>query len=120
MNSLSSLLTKILEQKGNDDVEEIKVDLKRVIVPNFGIDKADLGYINYLFKHYQNEINYIDSKMSLLPNGFGGQQISLVENIRNYLIKIAIIRICNEKEIEYSIEKINNSNYCLGLFSDLN
>ena len=50
--------------------------------------------------------------------GFGNNQdgnISSVENIRNYLIKIAIIRICNQKSIQYQIENMNDPNYCINL-----
>jgi hypothetical protein len=115
MNNVSLLITKILEQKGKDDVEEVKVDLKRVVVPNFGYDKADLGYIEYLFKYYQNEINYINSSVRRSPNNFRTHQISPIEDIRKYLIKIAIIRICKEEEINVIIEQMDNLNYCIGL-----
>lgn len=115
MNDVTLLITKILEQKEKADIEEVKIDLKRIIVPDFGCDKADFGYIEYLFKYYQNEINYINSMKTILPNNFGGYQMSQIENIRNYLIKIAIIRICKEKGINVIIEQMDNPNYCMSL-----
>lgn len=41
--------------------------------------------------------------------------MSQIENIRNYLIKIAIIRICKEKGINVIIEQMDNPNYCMSL-----
>jgi hypothetical protein len=115
MNNVELLITKILEQKVKDDVEEVKLDLKRVVVLNFGCDEADLGYIKYLFKHYQNEINCINFSIRKSPNNFRQYQISPIEDIRNYLIKIAIIRICKEKDTNVIIEQMNNLDYCIDL-----
>lgn len=115
MDKLRTLITNILKEKCGDDVEEVKLDLKRVLVSDFGADKADLGYIEYLWKHYQNDISIIESAKSLITNNFSLNQTSMVENIRNYLIKIAIIRICKQRNIDVIIGRMDNIDYCLEL-----
>lgn len=115
--NIEELILKILEQKNDSDIEEIKVDLNRVCMQGFGSDQFDIGYIDYLYKHYNNEIQTIRS----VPIGVGSnlinRQISRVEDIRNYLIKIAIIRICNKKLIQYEIQIMDDINYCMGLLN---
>lgn len=117
MNNVNELILKILKYNSDSDIDEIKVDLPRVCSQGFGNDQEDIGYISYLFKHYSREINIINStnmssiRMNVMSNG----NISSVENIRNYLIKIAIIRICNQKSIQYQIQNMNDPNYCINL-----
>jgi len=81
--NIEELILKILEQKNDSDIEEIKVDLNRVCMQGFGSDQFDIGYIDYLYKHYNNEIQTIRS----VPIGVGSnlinRQISRVEDIRN-------------------------------------
>lgn len=75
-----------------------------------------MKYVEYLFKHYENEINYMNS---IFPRTFVGYSISPIQNIRNYLIKILLIRECTAKSIDYEIEKINSVEYCNELLNNL-
>ncbi len=115
--NLEALLLKLLEYKNNNDIEELKVDLKRICDPWFGNDQIDNGYIDYLYKHYNNEIQYIYNSLISSGNTINDMQISRKENIRNYLIKIAIIRICNKEAIQYEIHRMNDANYCAELLN---
>ena len=51
-------------------------------------------------------------------NVMNNRNISIVEDIRNYLIKIAIIRICNQKSIQYQIQNMNDPNYCISIIDE--
>ena len=113
MDNVKELILKILKYKSDSIIDEIKVDLQRVCIQGFGSNQEDIGYICFLFKHYAQEISFIESRT--LPIGINNGTISNVENIRNYLIKIAIIRVCNQKMIEYHIENMNDPNYCINL-----
>ena len=104
--NIEELILKILEQKNDSDIEEIKVDLNRICMPGFGYDQLDMGYVEYLYKHYNNEIQTIRNVPIGVGNNLINRQISRVEDIRNYLIKIAIIRICNKKLKEWTISII--------------
>ena len=115
--NIEELILKILEQKNDSDIEEIKVDLNRVCMQGFGSDQFDIGYIDYLYKHYNNEIQAIRSVSIGVGKILINRQISRVEDIRNYLIKIAIIRICNKKLIQYEIRRMDDISYCMGLLN---
>ena len=115
--NIDELILKILEQKNDSELEEIKVDLSRICVAGFGNDKFDLGYIDYLYKHYNKDIQVIYNIQSALANSMDNIQVSKVINIRNYLIKIAIIRICSKKGIQCEIQKMDDINYCMGLLN---
>ena len=117
MDNVKELILKILKYKSDSIIDEIKVDLQRVCIQGFGNNQEDIGYIYFLFKHYAQEISFIESKTLSIEKNNG--TISIVENIRNYLIKIAIIRVCNQKMIEYHIENMNDPNYCNRLMDDL-
>lgn len=117
--NLDALILKIIEYKNNSELEEVKVDLNRVCTQGFGNDTADIGYMSYLYKHYSNEIQFINSFQQPILNGINNKYISDVENIRNYLIKIAIIRICNKEAIQYEIQKMNDTNYCMNLIDNI-
>ena len=116
MDKVEKLILKILEYKNDTSLDEIKVDLQRVCIQGFGNSQEDIGYICFLFKHYAQEISFIESRtLPIGINTINNGNISNVENIRNYLIKIAIIRICNQKSIQYQIENMNDPNYCINL-----
>ena len=120
MDNVKELILKILKYKSDSSIDEIKVDLQRVCIQGFGNNQEDIGYICFLFKYYAQEISFIESKtLPIGINTINNGNISSVENIRNYLIKIAIIRICNQKSIQYQIENMNDSNYCNRLMDDL-
>ena len=115
--NIEELILKILEQKNDSDIEEIKVDLNRVCMQGFGSDQFDIAYKDYLYKHYNNEIQAIRSVSIGVGKNLINRQISRVEDIRNYLIKIAIIRICNKKLIQYEIQRMDDISYCMGLLN---
>lgn len=115
MNSIEELILKILEYRSSSDIDEIKVDLQRICVYGFGNDNEDIWYVKYLFKHYREEINFINNMTLPIGMSVMNNKISDVENIRNYLIKIAIIRICNKKAIQYHIQNMDDPNYCINL-----
>ena len=117
MDNLEVLILKILEQKNDSDIDELQIDLKRICAPGFGIDEADMGYVEYLFMHYNNEIQAIDRMQSNIGNNIINPQIPRIMNIRNYLIKIALIKICNKKSIQYEMKRMNDIDYCIGLLN---
>lgn len=119
MDNVNELILKILKYKSDSDIDEIKVDLQRIYSQEFENDQEDIGYVRYLFKHYNEEINIInDSTSSMRINVMNNRNISIVEDIRNYLIKIAIIRICNQKAIQYQIQNMNDPNYCINIIEE--
>lgn len=119
MDNINELILKILKYKSGSDVDEIKVDLQRICNQGFGNDQEDIGYVRYLFKYYREEINIINSSISSMRmNVMNNRNISIVEDIRNYLIKIAIIRICNQKSIQYQIQNMNDPNYCISIIDE--
>ena len=119
MYSVEDLILKILKHKSSGKIDEIKVDLQRVCTYGFGSCQEDIGYIEFLYKHYSQEISKINNMtLQIRNNEINNRSISNVENIRNYLIKIAIIRICNQKAIQYQIEDMNNPNYCINLINE--
>lgn len=115
MDPISELVQKILNYKTDSNVEEIKVDLKRVCTKMFGYDNADIGYIQYLYKYYNNEIIFIKRMESMVSSNtmINTRKNSDIEEIRNYLIKIAIIRICQKETINY--QDLSNPQYCIKL-----
>lgn len=115
--NIEELILMILEQKNNSDIEEIKVDLNRICMPGFGNDQLDIGYIDYLYKHYKSEIQAISNIQSVIGNTISNVQIPKVIDMRNYLIKIAIIKICNKKSIQYEVKRLDDINYCMGLLN---
>lgn len=120
MDNVKELILKILKYKSDDSIDEVKVDLQRVYDEKFEYTEEDIGYVKYLFKHYEYEINIIRQMMfSTGISMMNSKYISLVEEIQHYLIKIAIIRVCNKKMIEYHIENMNDLNYCNRLIDDL-
>ena len=115
--NIEELILKIQEQKNDSDIDEIKVDLNRICMQGFGSDNLDMGYIEYLYKHYNNEIQVINRIQSNVGNNIVNPQISRIINMRNYLIKIAIIKTCNKKSIQYEIQRMDDINYCMGLLN---
>lgn len=115
--NLEVLILKILEHKNNSDIDETQIDLKRICTPGFGSNQADMGYVAYLYKHYNNEIQVIKNMQVSIGNNIINRQISNVEDIRNYLIKIAIIKICNKESIQYEIKRMNDIDYCMRLLN---
>lgn len=119
-NDENKLILKILEYKIDSSIDEIKVDLKRVCEKNFGNTVEDNFYIEYLFKYYSYEINIIREKIFSTGIGVANYgNISLKEDIKNYLIKIAIIRLCNKEFIKYQIERLCDIDYCINLIDDM-
>ena len=62
MDNVKELILKILKYKSDSSIDEIKVDLQRVCIQEFGNNKEDIGYICFLFKHYAQEISFIESR----------------------------------------------------------
>lgn len=117
MDKVEKLILKILEYKNDTSLDEIKVDLQRVCANGFGNYQEDIGYIRFLFKYYAQEINFIENRtMKIGMNTtINTRPISALENIRNYLIKIAVIRICKQKLISCQIESLDDPNYCINI-----
>lgn len=116
MDNVKELILKILEYKSDSGVDEVKVDLQRICSQGFGNSQEDIGYVNYLFKYYSQEINIINNiTSSMRINVMNNRNISRVEDIRNYLIKIATMRIGNQKSVQYQIQKMNDPNYCINI-----
>lgn len=114
-NQIENIIIKIFQEKENEDIEEVIVDLKRITDRNFGKGFRDKCYIVYLYTYYANEINYINSSRTLTSENKTTEVISDIINIRNYLIKIAILRICKKKSIDLVINQIDNIDYCLDI-----
>ena len=116
MDNVKEPILKILKYKSDSGVDEIKVDLQRICSQEFGNSQEDIGYVNYLFKYYSKEINIINNiTASMGMNVINNRNISRVEDIRNYLIKIATIRIGNQKSIQYQIQNMTDPNYCISI-----
>ena len=117
MDKIEKLIIKTLEYKNDTSLDEIKVDLQRVCANGVGNYQEDIGYIRFLFKHYAQEINFIKNEtMQIGMNTtINIRPISTLENIRNYLIKIAVIRICKKKLISCQIESLDDPNYCINI-----
>lgn len=114
MDNLELLIANILNYNNHSSLEEVKVDLQRIVNMEKNFEATDEGYINYLFKHYRSEISFLYSIRNI---GNSNQNISDIQNIRNFLIKIFIIRTCIEKGINYEISLIDNVEYCLNLLN---
>ncbi len=115
MNEILKIIEKILQAKASEDVKEVQVDLKRVWANNFGQGDRDGCYIKYLYQYYANEINEIDSFSSVYNSK---TYISEIENIRNHLIKIAIIRIAKEKGLKLATERLSEPTYCINVLDN--
>ena len=113
--NIIDLIYKILEYKSDSEIDEIKIDLKRVVDPKFGSNESDVGYVNYLYNHYSSEIQTIKETQINVGYNMTNQNISYIVDIRNWLIKIAVIRICKEKMIKCEIDKIEDIDYCISL-----
>lgn len=61
MYSVEDLILKILKHKSSGEIDEIKVDLQRVCTYGFGSCQEDIGYIEFLYKHYSQEISKINN-----------------------------------------------------------
>ena len=68
MDNVKELILKILKYKSNSGVDEIKVDLQRICSQGFGNSQEDIGYVNYLFKYYSQEINIINNINGMKKN----------------------------------------------------
>lgn len=123
MTDIELLISKILEYKLDSSVEEVKVDLQRVVGMLYGQEQVHEGYIDYLYKHYNAEINHIRSNIinNNINNTINYNPIfSKINDMRNYLIMIAVIRICVKTGISFEINRIDTVDYCLKLFDQNN
>ena len=119
MSDIDLLISKILEYKLDSSIEEIKVDLQRIVGMQYGQEQIHEGYIDYLYKHYSAEINYIRSNIRNNTINYN-PNFSIIIDIRNYLIMIAVIRICVKTGISFEINRIDTVDYCLKLFNQNN
>lgn len=123
MSDIDLLISKILEYKLDSSIEEIKVDLLRIVGMLLGQEQIHEGYVDYLYKHYSVEINHIRS--NIINNNINNTinynpNFSKIIDIRNYLIMIAVIRICLKTGISFEINRIDTVDYCLKLFNQNN
>ena len=120
MSDIEFLISKILEYQLDSSIEEIKVDLQRILSMIYGQEQVHDGYMDYLYKHYNVEINHIRSNI-INNNAINyNANFSKIIDIRNYLIKIAVIRICIKTGIAFEINRIDTVDYCLKLFDQNN
>ena len=66
--NLETLILKLLEYKNDNDIEELKTDLKRICTPWFGNDQIDIGYIDYLYKYYNTAMQHINNLLIKMWN----------------------------------------------------
>ena len=78
--NLEVLILKILEHKNNSDIDELQIDLKRICTPGFGSDQADMGYVAYLYKHYNNEIQVIKNMQVGIGNNIINRQNNILKS----------------------------------------
>lgn len=120
------IVEEILKEKATEEINEVKVDLKRVMkipvqynnyIGKYEFYQNDYGYLMYLFEYYKTDIDNINSASIININYGTTNSIPFNIEMRNYLIKIAIVRLCNKKGIEVAFDRLNNNDldYCLGL-----
>lgn len=121
---MEELIRKIIDDKANEEIDEVKVDLERVInirtynINNtINIDSVDYGYITYLYRYYDDEIKWINANSILIPIYQVNIEFSAKDDMINYLVKIALLRICKKKGIQIMMDRINKNdiNYCKGI-----